>query len=344
MSGVQFVFALFQLTFLFCHLLLEDHLHFGFHLGKLLLVESPLLLLLDGRVDLFEDAWVLGNTHLGQLLRAVVLIEAVVSVLLELFHVGTDQHLAQLDKVAMLLVVDLNGTPGVATATDLTTVGGCDFRVGTNNGKGDLRHDLLVLSDGLFVVELVAGALEDLDRVVLDIGEDLLGLAEKNKYRKKGTYSLLEQSNLLVRKSIGLGNDGNQVDLGVQPAHDLNVQRLQGVARRLDEVDARVDTVVNDVGAVDLVLGLEVGVVSLLNVLDNRAPRVIVVHKVTKSRGVDDGETKTDTVLLDIGADGLDGHSLGDDVVARGSALLRGVERGVEQCVDESRLSETRFT
>lgn len=158
------------------------------------------------------------------------------------------------------------------------------------------------------------------------------------------TYSLLEQSNLLVRKSVGLGNDRNQVDLGVQPAHDLNVQRLQGVARRLDEVDARVDTVVDDVGPVDLVLGLEVSVVSLLNVLDNRAPRVIVVHKVTKSGGVDNGQTKTDTVLLDIGADGLDGHSLGDDVVARGSALLGGVERGVEQCVDESRLSETRFT
>jgi hypothetical protein len=33
-------------------------------------------------------------------------------VFLELLHVGTDQHLAQLDKVAVLLVVDLDDTPG----------------------------------------------------------------------------------------------------------------------------------------------------------------------------------------------------------------------------------------
>ena len=146
---------------------------------------------------------------------------------------------------------------------------------------------------------------------------------------------MLEQGNLLVRKGVSLGNHWNQVDLGVQAAHDLNVERLQGVAGGLDEVDARVDTVVNDVGTVDLVFGLQVGIVSLLNVLDNGAPRVIVVHKVTKPGRVDHGQAKADTVLFDVSADGLDGHSLGDDVVAGGSALLGRVEGAVEQGVDE---------
>lgn len=146
---------------------------------------------------------------------------------------------------------------------------------------------------------------------------------------------MLEQGNLLVRKGVSLGNHWNQVDLGVQAAHDLNVERLQGVAGGLDEVDARVDTVVNDVGTVDLVFGLQVGIVSLLNVLDNGAPRVIVVHEVTKPRRVDHGQAEADTVLFDVSADGLDGHSLGDDVVAGGSALLGRVEGAVEQGVDE---------
>jgi hypothetical protein len=42
----------------------------------------------------------------------------------------------------------------------------------------------------------------------------------------------------------------------VQAAHNLNVQGLQGVAGWLDEVNTGVDAVVNDVAAVDLVLGL----------------------------------------------------------------------------------------
>lgn len=146
---------------------------------------------------------------------------------------------------------------------------------------------------------------------------------------------MLEQGNLLVRKGVSLGNHWNQVDLGVQAAHDLNVERLQGVAGGLDEVDARVDTVVNDVGSVDLVFGLQVGIVSLLNVLDNGAPRVIIVHKVTKPGRVDHGQAEADTVLFDVSADGLDGHGLGDDVVAGGSALLGRVEGAVEQSVDE---------
>lgn len=116
------------------------------------------------------------------------------------------------------------------------------------------------------------------------------------------------------------------------------------MARGLYKVDTGVDTVVDDVCPVNLVLGFQVGVVSLLDVLNNRTPRVIVVHKVTKTWCIDHGQTKTDAILLNIGADGLDGHGLGDDVVAGGSALLRGVERGVEQGVDESGLSETRFT
>lgn len=290
MPGIEFVFALFELAFFFRDLLLEDHLHFGFHLGQLLLVQSALLLLLDGRVDLLEDAGVLGNTHQGELVGPVVLVQEVVGVLLELLHVGADQHLAQLDKVAVLLVVDLDDTPGVATATDATTVSSGHLGVGTNNGEGNLGHDLLVLSNGLLIVKLVSGAFEDLEGVLFDIGKDLEESVSTISIEcKKGipkTYTLLEKGDFLVGQCIGLGNDGDQVDLGVQAAHHLDVQGLQGVAGRLDEVNTGVDAVVDNVAAVDLVLGLQVGVVALLDVLDNWAPGVIVVDKVTEAGGI----------------------------------------------------------
>lgn len=130
----------------------------------------------------------------------------------------------------------------------------------------------------------------------------------------------------------------------MEAAHDLDIQRLEGVASRLDEVDTGVDAVVDNVAAVNLVLSLKVGVETLLNVLDNRAPRVVVVDKVTEARGINDAQAETDTVLLNVGAGGLDRHGLGDDVGIGAGTLLRGVEGGVEQGVDEGRLSETRFT
>jgi hypothetical protein len=158
------------------------------------------------------------------------------------------------------------------------------------------------------------------------------------------TYTLLESGNLLVGQSISLGNDGNQVDLGVETAHDLNVQRLQRMAGGLNEVDTGVDAVVDNVAAVDLVLGLEVGVVALLDVLDNWAPRIIVVDEVTESGGIDHAEAEADTVLFNVGAGRLDRNGLGDDIGVGAGALLRRVEGGVEQGVHEGGLSETGFT
>jgi hypothetical protein len=81
--------------------------------------------------------------------------------------------LSKLDEVAVLLVVDLNDTPGVRTATDLAAVCAGDLISSTDNGERNLGHDLVVLGNGLLVVELVTGALEDLNAVVLDVGQNL---------------------------------------------------------------------------------------------------------------------------------------------------------------------------
>lgn len=117
------------------------------------------------------------------------------------------------------------------------------------------------------------------------------------------TYTLLERENLLVCESVGLGNNGNEVNLGVQPAHDLNIERLQRVTSGLNEVNACVNTVVDNVHAVDLVLGVEVGIETLLDVLHDWAPGFVVVHKVSKARCVNNGESQTHAIFLNVGAD-----------------------------------------
>jgi hypothetical protein len=76
----------------------------------------------------------------------------------------------------------------------------------------------------------------------------------------------------------------------VKLLHDLNVQGLQRVASGLDEVHNSVDAVVYNVHAVDLVFCLEVGVKSLLDVLDNGVPRLVVVDEIAKAGCVNHGQ------------------------------------------------------
>lgn len=130
----------------------------------------------------------------------------------------------------------------------------------------------------------------------------------------------------------------------MKTAHNLDVEGLQGVTGWLNKVHTGMDTVVNDVHAVDLVLSIEVGIETVLNVLHNWSPGLVIVHKVSKTRSIHNRQSQTHTVLLDIGAERLNGDGLWDDVEAWSFALTRWVERGVEERVHQSGLSEARFT
>lgn len=345
-ASIELLFRLLQLALLLRHLLLEDHLHLGLHLGELLLVQGTLLLLLDSRVDLLENTGVLRHAHGDELVGTVVLVEHVVRVLLELFHVCADKHLAQLDKVAMLLVINLDGAPRVLTATDSTSIGSLDLVGGTDDGEWHLGHDLVVLSDRLLVIQLVSRTLENLNTMVLDIGQDLIVYVSYSTVpvNRRCTHSGLEVCNLLIGERIRLGNDGDQVDLGVEAAHNLDVEGLEGVAGRLDKENTGMNSVINNVHSVDLVLGIEVGIVTLLNVFDDRAPGLVVVDEVTEAGGIDNGQAQTNASLLNIGTDRLDSDSLGNDVKTGSLALLGGVQRGVEKRVNKRRLAQTGFT
>jgi hypothetical protein len=77
--------------------------------------------------------------------------------------------LAKLNKVTVLLIVDLNNTPWVTTSADLAAIGTCDLGCSSNDRKRNLGQDLVVLSNSLVIVKLVTRTFEDLDVVVLDI-------------------------------------------------------------------------------------------------------------------------------------------------------------------------------
>lgn len=152
---------------------------------------------------------------------------------------------------------------------------------------------------------------------------------------------MLEGCHFFICEGVGLGDDRDQIDLGVEAAHDFDVERFQRVACGLDEVDACMHSVVDYVHAIDLVLCFEVGIEALFDVLHDWSPRVIVVDKVPKARGVDDGQAQANPVLFDISTDRLDGDGLWYDVQAWAFTLSWGVERSVEERVDQCRFAQS---
>lgn len=98
---------------------------------------------LDNVLDGLEHGGILCHTHAEEFLRPPVLVEVVVRVLPELFHVSTNKHLAELDEIAMLLVVYFDDAPWVRPSTHVAAVRCLYDFVRAHNGEGNLAGDLL---------------------------------------------------------------------------------------------------------------------------------------------------------------------------------------------------------
>ncbi len=103
---------------------------------------------------------------------------------------SADEHLAELDEVTMLLVVNLNNTPWVTASADLATIRAGDLGRGSNDSERNLGEDLIVLGDSLIIVKLVAWSLKDLDVMELDICEDLVAVSFSSFYGVVGNILL----------------------------------------------------------------------------------------------------------------------------------------------------------
>jgi hypothetical protein len=157
------------------------------------------------------------------------------------------------------------------------------------------------------------------------------------------TYPLLELEQISGAQGVGLGNDGDQVDARAQLLHDLDVERLQGVARGADEVQAGVDAQVDLVGAARLLLLQHVRLVLVVEELDYGLPRVAVVHVVAEAGRVDDRQADLEELLLELGLCDFDLDRLVHLLVV--AALVVGVvlDRRGEERVDEGGFAEARL-
>lgn len=103
-------------------------------------------------------------------------------------------------------------------------------------------------------------------------------------------YLRLELGQIGGAEGVGLSDNRNEVDTSAKTLHDLNVERLQSVASGADEVQASVDTEVDLLSTLGLLLLKHVRLMLVVQELDDGLPRVAVVDVVTEARGVNDSE------------------------------------------------------
>ena len=102
------------------------------------------------------------------------------------------------------------------------------------------------------------------------------------------SYPLLELCEVVRCEGVSLGDDGDQVDASTELLHDFNVHRLEAVTGGANEVQAGVHTEINLLGSARLLLLKHVALMLVVEELDDRLPRVAVVHVVAETRSVND--------------------------------------------------------
>lgn len=107
-----------------------------------------------------------------------------------------------------------------------------------------------------------------------------------------------------------------------------------------DEVEARVDTEINLVVPLGLLLLAHVGFVLVVNEVDNGGPRVAVVDVVTETGAVDDSELGFELLLLKLSLDDFNLGQLVELLVVATGVVLRRRKLRREEGVDKGSLSQ----
>jgi hypothetical protein len=223
------------------------------------------------------------------LASAVGLVVVLLSGVDEVEHVGSDENCAELLEVAVLFVLDFGNTPSVLATLHGTAVVGLNVLLGTDDGEGHGVDEAACVLHGGSVIVLKRGSV-DLDALGIDHLAHLKGVSICSYKSKGSTYPRLKLSQVCWAQCVGLGYNWDQVDACAQLLHDLNVQRLQGVAGRADEVQAGVNTEIDLISAARLLLLEHVRLMLVVKELDDGLPRVAVVDVVTETGGVNDGQ------------------------------------------------------
>ena len=151
---------------------------------------------------------------------------------------------------------------------------------------------------------------------------------------------LLKVVQLVLANCISFGYDGYDVDLAVKRLHRLQVERLERMSRRTDEVQADVDArVVNllDV-SIEIQLALNVLLKLAVYVISDRLVTILLVDLIAETGRLHDGQLEVYVVLPEIDRVGIEAH-FGLVVTARLQMKARVEERIHQRALANSGLA-----
>jgi len=227
------------------------------------------------------------------LLCAVCLVVVLFGCVNQIEHVCADKDRAKLLEVAVILILDFRDTPRILTALDDTSVASLDILLRSYDCEWHSGHELLGVA-GRRLIIVLNWWLVDCDSLCLNDSAD----------------SLLEFGQISGAQSVSLCDNRNQIDPGAEPPHDLNVQWLEGVSGRANEVKAGMNTQVDLVLSPGLLLLQHIRLVLVIQEFDDWHPRVTVVDIVPKARCVDNGQTDFEELLFQLGLGDLNFNGL----------------------------------
>lgn len=207
------------------------------------------------------------------LLSAIGFVMVVFGGVDEIEHMGPDEDGPELLEVAMIFVLDFGNAPRILSALGDAAFRSLDILLTANHGKRHGSHESARMLYGRLII-VFNGRLIDLDA---------LGFNDISN-------TILEEGKIGRREGIGLCDDWDQIDTCGETLHDFDIEWLQGVAGGTNEVEADVDSEVNLVLSLGLLLLQHVGFMLVVKELDDWHPGVAIVDIVAKAGGVDDSQ------------------------------------------------------
>ena len=110
---------------------------------------------------------------------------------------------------------------------------------------------------------------------------------------------------------------------------------------RPDEVKACMNPQIALLLPVRLLFLSHIRLMLIIHEVDNRHPRITVVHVVTESRSVDDSKLDLELFLFKFSLDNLDFSEFVELLLVTAAVVARRGEFGGEKCVDEGCLPKT---
>ena len=263
-----------------------------------------------------------------QLLRPERLVVDLRSRFNQVLQVRPRQKVAQVHKLAVILVLHVHHAPPVLPSANRLAVNdhtalGADHRKRNDVLRNDSVHRhcprVPTYPDRLVQVHLFIVVVVSVERIHPDVVVDQLSpnlsLAQRRLIDDAlVAYLLLERLSLLHGQAVRFGNHRNNIDNFAQLLHHNDINRTERMSGRTDKVEAAMDACILDVTVThSRQLLAQIRAVLVLDILHNGVPAithrqrtsrlkafhtpVFVVHLVSITRSVDNVQAKLDTIL-----------------------------------------------